>query len=370
LGEGGMMLRWEDRFVVHTDCLRRVRKRLRSLGSLERQLLKAALERLETYETVAEVARKAEEAAELVRDGNTVAFTGAGISVSCGIPDYRGTTGVDAREELGHAAGEDVGTPADGNEETETDYGALRPSRTHLLLADMERSGYLSYTISQNCDHLHRRAGTSPQKLTELHGNVFVEYCEDCWVEYERDYEVDLYSTNCYKEKWFVECDTCGHGHYTGRLCDECGGKLKDTIINFGDNLHARVLGGLDKAEEMSRRASCVLCLGSSLQVTPACTLPLMGGSLVVVNLQATALDRKSTVRVHAEADLFMSLLWEALRNPKQSATDLSAGGGRGREEAAEMLRDVSVSGRKRSTNSRAASGISGRTRSKRKKTM
>jgi len=75
--------------------------------------------------------------------------------------------------------------------------------------------------ITQNCDGLHSKAGTSDSILYELHGNVFVEYCEKCLTTYKRDYCVDLYSTNCYLEKWFVKCKTCGLGHYTGRKCEK-----------------------------------------------------------------------------------------------------------------------------------------------------
>lgn len=113
-------------------------------------------------------------------------------------------------------------------------------------LVTLHEHNKMHAVITQNCDGLHRKANTPLSILYELHGNVFVEYCEKCEKEYERDYCVDLYSTNCYKEKWYkfsfsrlnsaryVKCKRCGLGHYTGRLCKEggCKGKLKDTIIN------------------------------------------------------------------------------------------------------------------------------------------
>lgn len=40
--------------------------------------------------------------------------------------------------------------------------------------------------ITQNCDGLHGKAGTSDDILYELHGNVFVEYCEKCEKSYKR----------------------------------------------------------------------------------------------------------------------------------------------------------------------------------------
>jgi NAD-dependent SIR2 family protein deacetylase len=44
----------------------------------------------------------------------------------------------------------------------------------------------MTAVITQNCDGLHRKAGTSNKILFELHGNVFVEYCEKCEVSYNR----------------------------------------------------------------------------------------------------------------------------------------------------------------------------------------
>lgn len=52
--------------------------------------------------------------------------------------------------------------------------------------------------------------------------------------------------------------------------------------------------------------------MGSSLTVTPAADVPkLVGqqGKLVIVNLQATPLDKYAFVRVNAMCDDFMKLL-------------------------------------------------------------
>lgn len=81
----------------------------------------------------------------------------------------------------------------------------------------LEKTKKLKAVITQNCDNLHAKAGTTrastfsfivqgtdPDILFELHGNVFVEYCEICFTTYKRDYCVDLYSTNCYLEKWYA----------------------------------------------------------------------------------------------------------------------------------------------------------------------
>ncbi len=60
------------------------------------RLVAAVAEGHEAFEAVGSVRAKAREVAELLRRSkHTAAFTGAGISVAAGIPDYRGVAGVD-----------------------------------------------------------------------------------------------------------------------------------------------------------------------------------------------------------------------------------------------------------------------------------
>lgn len=289
--------------TLHAACWRAVTASCKR-RSLEERLLAAARDTLERFDGSTRLKQAAERCAELVHahHGRVVAFTGAGISVAAGIPDYRGTAGVDTMAEMGQDAG------ASG----ETDYTALQPTVTHTLLAQLDARGALAYTVTQNCDGLHRSAGTALTRLSELHGSVFVEYCERCGAEYERGYEVDAFSTDCYSEPWFVQCAQCRFNHFTGRRCTRrrCGGRLRDTIVNFGDDLHDRACGGLPRAERACAAAEVCIAIGSSLSVSPANTLPTLARTaLVVVNLQPTDLDARAHVRAYAESDVFMRLL-------------------------------------------------------------
>ena len=115
-------------------------------------------------------------------------------------------------------------------------------------------------------------------------------------------------------ESWYEKCPDCKWNHYTSRRCTKkCRGKLRDTIVNFGDDLHVSVLGGLPKAQEQCQAAEMCICLGSSLTVTPANELPTMAKEIVICNLQETELDSRATLRVWATCDMLFTFVLQEL---------------------------------------------------------
>ncbi|KAJ8441007.1 hypothetical protein Cgig2_021371 [Carnegiea gigantea] len=190
-----------------------------------------------------------------------VAFTGAGISTSCGIPDFRGPKGIWTLQRQGK-----------GIPDASLPFDRAMPSLTHMALVELEKAGILKFIISQNVDGLHIRSGIPREKLAELHGNSFREVCPSCGVEYVRDFEVE----------------TIGLKKTPRRCSDEkCKSRLRDSVLDWEDELPSKEMNLAEKQCEM---ADTVLCLGTSLQITPACDLPLKalrsGGKVVIVNLQ------------------------------------------------------------------------------------
>ncbi|KAF6174787.1 hypothetical protein GIB67_031311 [Kingdonia uniflora] len=92
----------------------------------------------------------------------------------------------------------------------------------------------------------------------------------------------------------------------TLRRCSDhlCGARLKDTVLDWENALPAKEM---IPAEMHCTRSDLVLCLGTSLWITPACNLLLRsvrgGGKMVIVNLQKTPKDKKANLVIHAPVD-------------------------------------------------------------------
>ncbi|GCB64584.1 NAD-dependent protein deacylase sirtuin-6 isoform X2 [Scyliorhinus torazame] len=248
----------------------------------------------ENFDPPEELERKALELADLVRNASyVVVHTGAGISTSSGIPDFRGPRGVWTMEEQGLEP------------KFDTTFEEARPSKTHMALVALQKIGLVKYVVSQNVDGLHVRSGFPRDKLSELHGNMFVEECTKCGKQYVRDSVVGTMGLKA-----------------TGRLCDvkkarglrACRGKLRDTILDWEDSLPER---DLSLADEACRKSDLAITLGSSLQIKPSSNLPFntkkRGGKLVIVNLQATKLDRHSDLRIFGYIDEVVAKLMKHL---------------------------------------------------------
>eukprot|EP01125_Pyxidicula_operculata_P015677 TRINITY_DN5346_c0_g1_i1.p1 TRINITY_DN5346_c0_g1~~TRINITY_DN5346_c0_g1_i1.p1 ORF type:complete len:529 (-),score=90.75 TRINITY_DN5346_c0_g1_i1:196-1782(-) len=254
----------------------------------------------EHYDEHEVLEKNAKQVAKLIdKAEHIVVFTGAGASTLCGIPDFRGPTGVWT-------------LAAKGEKRKGATINAAKaiPSYTHMALVELEKRNKLKYIISQNCDGLHRKSGIPSTKISELHGNRNLEKCVKCGKEYLRDFDATA--------SYIFDV----HDHRTGRKCNSCGGDLLDTIINFGENLREE---DLDLAWKNTKQCDLFIVIGSSCTVTPACKMPeLVGrskkGKLVICNLQETPLDDLSDVRIFAKSDDFMRLVMTNLTFHKNSS--------------------------------------------------
>ena len=127
------------------------------------------------------------------------AFTGAGVSTSTGIPDYR--SGYKTVLETGPGQWEleayklkykqDMlrnGKPLPAAQTRSFHIAEARASLTHMALVELQSRGILKGVVSQNVDGLHRKSGIIPENMAEVHGNINLEYCSRCNKEHMRDY--------------------------------------------------------------------------------------------------------------------------------------------------------------------------------------
>jgi NAD-dependent deacetylase len=188
-----------------------------------------------------------------------VVFTGAGISTESGLRDFRGPDGLWTRRDKG------LSTP-------QQDFTIAEPNSGHLAIVELQKLGKLTFLISQNVDNLHLKSGIKPELLAELHGNLAKVRCVQC------DFKMDR-----------IEGE---------RECPICGGKLKSTVVNFGDSLPEK-----DLTESYAHSGACDLFIvvGSSLVVYPAAEMPRValsaGAKLVIINQGETPFDTQVHLR-------------------------------------------------------------------------
>jgi NAD-dependent SIR2 family protein deacetylase len=233
--------------------------------------------------------------AALIRSSrNLVFFTGAGISTSAGIRDFRGPNGLWTMRSRGE------------NPTVDMRMADAAPTFTHEFVRDMVASRG-AFVISQNVDGLHGKSGVADDDIAELHGNCFKERCVECGAVFVRDFDVVA-------RKGVDSSDT--RPHATGRVCTQCKrkGVLVDTIVSFGDSLPERELRA---AISRSESADVFIVLGSSLRVTPAADMPDLalgnGGKLVIINKQPTPLDSRAHVCFHGDVDELLRLVRDRL---------------------------------------------------------
>ena len=294
------------------------------------------------------------------RSKYTVVLTGAGISTSAGIPDFRGPNGiwtVEQQQQQQQHQQQQTSTKNkrkrstlnstkdtltyDVNNTTSTsttlmNFTEAQPTLTHQIITklvqdddtknhdsndsdDTHTTGTIQnrtrrniqFVVTQNVDGLHRRSGLSRRYHCALHGCTFTELCHTCHTEYFRTYDVG----------------TVGFQH-TGRYCPQCCGdgadidttstkdrnhefgKLYDTVLDWEDALPEY---DYNRSMEHCRRADLVLCLGTSLRIGPVNELPLLAKQFIIVNLQITPLDAQAVLVLRQRTDKVMVDLFRGL---------------------------------------------------------
>ena len=211
--------------------------------------------------------RTVEAVAEYIKSHNVkriVVMTGAGISTSAGIPDFRSPeTGLYAnlaRLNLPYAeAVFDISyfrnNPRPFYELAHELYpGKYRPTITHSFISLLHKKGMLLKAFTQNIDCLEREAGVPGDKIVEAHGSFATQRCIECGLEYPAE---AMRTAVSIKEVPYCERT-------------KCGGLVKPDIVFFGEALPEN----FHQNRSLPASADLAIVMGTSLSVQPFASLP------------------------------------------------------------------------------------------------
>jgi NAD-dependent SIR2 family protein deacetylase len=249
-------------------------------------------------------------------------LTGAGVSTSSGIPDYRDESGEwkrarpvefrpymsDIKVRQRYWARSTVGWPI---------ISRARPNGAHRALAQLEDLGIVKLLITQNVDGLHSSAGS--REVIDLHGRLENVRCMSCAHTVSRaELQRQLLANN---PTWAeiegrvapdgdVDIEGRDHGDFIVPDCAQCGGILKPDVVFFGENVpRSRV----DRAFEGVAKADALLVVGSSLMVYSgfrfAEAAAAAGKPIAAINLGRTRADHLLTLKIDEPCEVALSAL-------------------------------------------------------------
>ena len=262
-----------------------------------------------------------------MHDRAFVVLTGAGISTSSGIPDYRDSEGV-RRGRQPMMFQEFLNSP-----EARRRYWAramlgwprvraAQPNAAHEAIARLQRHGLISGVITQNVDALHDQAGSD--NVVELHGSLHWVLCLECRERVERDIiQRTLVEQNPYlagvDAVQAPDGDTLLDPVFEARFqvphCRHCGGqRMKPDVVFFGENVAPATAA---KAMQRVEEAPGLLVVGSSLMAFSAFRLCRAVNDqdkpLIAINLGKTRADDLLDIKIEASCETLLPALAERL---------------------------------------------------------
>ncbi|CAK8673885.1 unnamed protein product [Clavelina lepadiformis] len=193
---------------------------------------------------------------------NIITISGAGISTSAGIPDFRspGSGLYDNLEKYDLPSPQAIFEIGYFKENPQPFFtlakelypGTFKPTWCHYFIKLLEQKGLLLRAYTQNIDTLERVAGISGEKIVEAHGAFHSAHCLECKKEYTQEWV---------KEKVFND---------EIPRCSECESLVKPDIVFFGEALPGRFHELRMKDFE---ECDLLIVMGTSLKVQPFASL-------------------------------------------------------------------------------------------------
>lgn len=228
---------------------------------------------------------------KILSSKNILIFSGAGISTSAGIPDFRSSSGVWRNREPVYF------DEFISNEDKRREYWSYKlemwnyfknakPTFSHFLITKLYNNSKIIGVVTQNIDGLHQKAGIPKDLVIELHGNNHLAVCMSCGNKVEFEKAISYFSST-------KEVPRC-----------KCGGILKPDVVMFGEPLD---MGLLSRAFEMAKKCDLVISIGSTLVVQPAANVPLKaklnGCFYMIINKGSTSHDNICDLKIDGYSD-------------------------------------------------------------------
>lgn len=190
--------------------------------------------------------------------------SGAGISTSAGIPDFRSPdTGLyanlakldlpypEAVFDISYFRNNPLPFYALAHE---LYPGTYRPTISHMFVRLLSDKGLLLKLFTQNVDCLEREAGVPGDKIIEAHGSFASQRCIECETTYPEE----------------LMREAIGKREIPHCLTPECNGLVKPDIVFFGEALPEE----FHRNKHLPSNADLCIVMGTSLSVQPFASLP------------------------------------------------------------------------------------------------
>jgi len=278
---------------------------------------------------------------------SVVVMAGAGISTSCGIPDFRspGTGLYDNLQKYNLPTPQSIFELGYYNVRPEAFWTLSKeifpdnflPSPTHYFISLLAKKGILKRHYSQNIDGLERLAGVPEDLLVQAHGSFNTGRCLNATCQNKFDRRIVKEWISSHAETGVVP------------KCPACGGLVKPDIVFFGEGLPKRLTS--TQREDLGE-CDLLLVMGTSLQVAPFCNLKDGVGDdcpRVLLNMEPAG-EQGEVVDLLSDADAVfekdLKAEWAAYKKVFHEKIAAHVGGGFVFPPQKEAYRDVFLQGK------------------------
>ena len=207
---------------------------------------------------------------------NIIVMTGAGISTSSGIPDFRSPdTGLYANLSKYNLPYPEAIFCMDYFKTNPSPFftlatdifpGNYKPTVAHAFINRLNDKNLLLRNYTQNIDTLERLTGLDDDKIIEAHGSFFSSTCTGIPFEKESKRQKQVFRLKECKRKYSMEWTKTEIKLQKIPLCMDCQSIVKPDITFFGENLPRRFY---DSFEEDFEKCDALIVMGTSLSVFP-----------------------------------------------------------------------------------------------------